>query len=244
MPKDIKQEKFDKENEELFEMIGFNKSSEEKKYKNKLEEVMSRITPKKKKRPQIICQNFYGKVLLVKSSDGSVIAHMSLGDNLKKHVRSKIELDAYYEPVFVLMRNNEDYLKVNVMKQEGFAIKTNSTDEFQEIKESIKSSKPMLEDTKNIFGLIEAKNYDEVDVYITDYMAELINNNDMESTSIYSTLLVRFRDIQRVKSALQNKIGVTPIHQELYNQLDILYRNICETIINSKNYNQNTITRG
>ena len=109
--------------------------------------------------------------LIIRDSDGNIVGYTSL----TKQMESKVEL-VDNRPIFVLRRGNEVYLRKDVldgrMKASAVGAQT-----FKDVSRAYSDSKEMLEGTKKIYELIEAKDYDAIDSFIMHSMEELINNN-------------------------------------------------------------------
>lgn len=172
---------------------------------------------------------------LIKMSSGELIGTLKINNK----INTKIEL-VNNRPVFVVSRNNEVYFKKDLITGEVLE-KSIGREGFNATVRASVESQGMIQKTKEIYELIENKDYDAIDYYLSWGMEQLITNNDIDATQkdkrdAYIKIQVLYRNAQKLKSSLVSTIDVNDAYLETFNQLDVLYRQMCEILINAGYY--------
>lgn len=246
---------FDKQTREAIQMVNSNheKALEESNklsvLKVKMQQVLSRISGKTVKRTTIHFINDNNERYIIKTNNGELIG--TIGINVPR-LQSKIIL-VNNRPVFILYRDNVIYLKKDIMSNIN---ETRVTADvlLEETVAASAAAEPIIESAQKIYELIDIRDYALLDLYITESMEKLIVNDDVESAQkvqrdAYIKAQVLYRNIIKIKNALASVTNLSEKHQELINQMDILYRQICEIFINVGLYelpknDEELITRG
>lgn len=176
--------------------------------------------------------------LRIKNKDQKAVGKISITAGFKEKVRSKFKL-VDNKPIFIIYRGNEIYLQENI-KEDKRIIHFAQGDVLKEVTKEISESRVVVDQSKVIYELIENKDYSVLDNYITNFMAQIIENKDLSLTpievnNIHTKLQVQYRDIQRTKSELLSSSEVSDVKRELLKKLDNLYMIICTTIMNIAN---------
>lgn len=173
---------------------------------------------------------------IIKTISGELIGTIKINNK----INTKIEL-VNNRPVFVVSRDNEVYFKKDLITGEVLE-KSIGREGFNATVRASVEAQGMIQKTKEIFELIENKNYDAIDYYLSWGMEQLITNNDIDATQkdkrdAYIKIQVLYRNAQKLKSSIASAIDVNDSYLEMFNQLDILYRQMCEILINAGYYN-------
>jgi len=203
----------------------------------KMKNVLNRImgTPEVVTKKQVIY--YYvdkSDRLIIRDSNGNIVGYTSL----TKQMESKIEL-VDNRPIFVLKRGNEVYLRRDVLdgRMKATAVGAQT---FKDVSRAYSDSKEMLEGTKKIYELIEAKDYDAIDSFIMQSMEELINNNldtaPIEQHQVYIEVYVANQRINKLKNSIMRYEEEGKDYTAVVEMLDNEYRIICEKLINNGLY--------
>lgn len=201
--------------------------------------ILSRITgyqnEKITKKHIVQFVNLNEEKLNIKKSDGTSIGVMFLAHNFKEKVTSQIQL-VDNKPVFLIYRGNEVYLNENILEGRRMTHFLQG-DTLKEVTTMFKESRPMINKTKEIYELVESKQYSVLDNYITDCMVKILENDGLnlspvDINNLHTQLQVQYREIQRTKMEIATSGEVTESHREMLKKLDNLYMVICTTLIN------------
>ena len=192
------------------------------------QKVLSRISGREErvtKKQVIYFDNDNNERYVIRTSDGQEVGTISIN----KKLENKINL-VNNKPVFVIYRGNEVYLEKDVMTGQMKGHNVGGAN----FRETMRAS---IEATKQIFELLDQKNYEAIDQYITHSMETLIVSGDLESTQkekreAYVKVQVLYRNISKIKAAMAGVTEIDERHTEILKQLDVLYRQICQILIN------------
>lgn len=258
-PEEIVEEVYAAETDEVVSMVNRHSKMREieenrttlNDLKTRMQTVISRISGSAKSTKKTLSKMTFNskESYFIRKSNGELVGAIGLN---RSKLQSKLVV-VNKRPVFVLHRDNEIFLKLDVLSGEMAQGIQTSRDLVTNM-ETLQANSSMLEATREIYNLIDQADYLTLDTYITSSMEKLIQNADIETAQkaqrdAYIKVQVRYRDIIKRKTALLGGGDYAGSRAELMSQMDILYRQICEILINMglyeipKNDNE-LITRG
>lgn len=258
-PEEIIDEVYNQETDEVVNMVNRHSMAREEAdnrttltdLKARMQTVISRISGSNKVSKKTITRLSFGtgESYFIRKSNGELVG--TIGINRGK-LQSKLVV-VNKRPVFVLYRDNEIFLKQDVLSGET-AQGIQSGRDLMANMEALEKNAPMLEATREIYNLIDQADFLTLDAYITHSMEKLIQNADVDTAQkanrdAYIKVQVLYRNIIKIKTVLLGGGDYAGSRAELMSQMDILYRQICEILINMglyevpKNPNE-LITRG
>jgi len=207
----------------------------------KMKKVLNRIlgNPEPVIKKEIIYMSLDEKErLILKNSDGIVVGEIAIYQNM--HARIAI---INKKPVFRIIKGNDIYLEKDIKTNDIIyaQIKVAREDVMDEILELNDSSNEMVDSAKEIFALIDSKNYEAMDKYIMHSMEQLINNNleaaPLKQRQTYTEVYVAVQRLNKHKELLnQYYLTLNDSYEMQLFYIDREYREIAEKLINAGLY--------
>lgn len=201
----------------------------------KMKKILDRLmgipeTPKK----VIYFYNDNNEKLHIRTSDGNFVGTIILNNGIK----SKIEL-VDNRPIFVLYKNGEQLYKKDVLTGQAKA-SVPSPNELKSVFREHKNSLEMIEATKQIFMLIENKQYQDIDAFILHNMEILVGTGletaPMEQKKVYSNVKFIYQKIRILVEEIKEYAEKNIPYDDLLSKVDNEYRSACQILINAGLY--------